>query len=339
MCGFRILLIVVLSVVGLVGGVASADAQTATPGAVFVPWANKFFDAANPPPVLVHDFGSVPHGTLLTKKFTITNIYDVPMQIIDIRKSCSCLDALPPTQVLMPHDTAELTLTMNTAKFNGANAQSFFITFGPQFVSTAVIRVQAVSRTDIAITPGEVNFGVVTVGAEPTQTVKVQYQGKQKDWQIVGVYAPTGPITVEAFETKSREFQLKVKLNADAPAGALAEPITLKTNDPTTPLLQVRVSGLVQAPVSIAPNAVRFDDLSVGEERSVKVILRATKPFRIQPIAPTADGLSVELFPGSAPVQIVTVNFKPLQRGAQQRIITFDTDLGPVSLTVDTEAK
>ena len=114
------------------------------------PWANKFFlpDIATnreqtSPPVIAHNFGEVPHGTLCVHKFTVTNVYDTPMQITEVRKSCTCLDYVPMAKVLQPNEAAELTVTMNAGKFIGFNAQTFYVTFGPKFVSTAVIRVQA----------------------------------------------------------------------------------------------------------------------------------------------------------------------------------------------------
>src|SRR5687768_16284640 len=86
---------------------AAAPAQPSDPP---VPWANKFFlpDVAqnptqDPPPVIVKDFGSVPHGTLCVHRFPITNIYDVPVQVIYIRRSCGCLQAYPPEKILQPN--------------------------------------------------------------------------------------------------------------------------------------------------------------------------------------------------------------------------------------------
>src|SRR4051794_24220725 len=102
---------------------ALAGPAVAQPSAA-PPWANKFFltDIASrrdkaPPPVVVHDFGTVPKGTLCAKTFTLTNIYDVPIQVVDIRRSCGCLQAYPPERVLQPNETAEFTVTMDTAQF------------------------------------------------------------------------------------------------------------------------------------------------------------------------------------------------------------------------------
>src|SRR5947209_5160189 len=57
---------------GLVLTVPAARAQEEP-----IPWAQKFFSKENPPPrVIVHDFGTVPHGTMLSHRFPITNIYN-----------------------------------------------------------------------------------------------------------------------------------------------------------------------------------------------------------------------------------------------------------------------
>src|SRR3954454_17189506 len=116
-----------------------------------VPWANRLFQKDNTPAVLVHDLGTIPGGTVAAHRFTVTNIYDVPMQVIAVEKSCGCLEAYPPQQVLQPNESAEFGITMDAGRFKGANAQTFRITFGPQHTSTAVIRVTATSRVDVLL--------------------------------------------------------------------------------------------------------------------------------------------------------------------------------------------
>ncbi|NBY00703.1 MAG: DUF1573 domain-containing protein, partial [Planctomycetes bacterium] len=51
-------------------------------------WADKMFKDG-----LVHDFGVVPKGAQLFHRFTITNIYAVKMEIVNIRSGCGCTSA------------------------------------------------------------------------------------------------------------------------------------------------------------------------------------------------------------------------------------------------------
>jgi hypothetical protein len=325
---------------------APAPAPAGPPSAQPGPWANKFFlpDIATnreqpAPPVVTHNFGDVPHGTLCVHKFTITNVYDVPMQITEVRKSCHCLDFVPMNRVLQPNESADFTVTMNSGKFVGVNAQTFYITFGPKFISTAVIRVQANSRTDVSVVPGAVAFGTVAQGVRgPTQSVMIKYGGKTRDWKLTEVIPPQAPLDVHVTEVSrggplrgGAEYRVDVTIKPDAPPGAIAEPITLKTNDPSNPLLQVTVTGTVVAPLELAPNRVRFDGVEVGQVVIQRVLIRAAKPFRIVSAdISKKDGLSIHLPPpgaGALPVQVVTVRFEPERAGTVTREFRIKTDL------------
>ncbi|MCZ2341884.1 MAG: DUF1573 domain-containing protein [Bacteroidales bacterium] len=324
--------------------VTPAVALAQTPA---TPWANKLFlpnigknPALDAPPVLVHDFGTVPHGTLCVHKFTLTNIYDVPMQVVDVRKSCGCLEAYPPQKVLQPQESAEFVVSMNTAKFHGANAQTLYITLGPNYVSTAVIRMQANSRADVSLNPGVVNFGTVAQGAKTAQTVMLEYNGRQRDWKVTEAVPTNSPLNVEIKDVSGRawfsptKYALTVSLKPDAPAGVLSEVISLKTTDPTAPIVQVNVTGVVEAPLSVSAEHVRFERVPVGGEASQKIVIRAaTGPFKIQPMAPRDDGIIVETFPAPAPVQIVTIRFRPTQAGSVRQEIRLVTDLGGGTVT------
>ncbi|MBX9579090.1 MAG: DUF1573 domain-containing protein, partial [Gemmataceae bacterium] len=229
------------------------------------PWANKFFlpDIAErpdqpPPPAVVHDFGDVPHGTLCSHTFTITNVYDAPMQVTDVRMSCLCLDVEKFTRVLQPFESAPFTVTMNTAKFVGANTQTVYVKFGPKHVSTAVIKLSATSRTEVQVSPGAVAFGTVAQGVRVSQGVRLEYKGSVRGWKVLEAVPPQGPLEVEVKETGrggplrgGAEYLVTVGLKPTAPPGPIAEPITLKTNDPANPLVQLTVTGQVVAPLVV----------------------------------------------------------------------------------------
>lgn len=348
-----------------VGAIARppVDSVPTAPGAPAVqpaqaapPWANKFFlpDAATnreqpAPPAILHNFGEVPHGTLCVQKFTITNIYDVPMQITDVRKSCTCLDYVPLTKTLQPNETAEFTVTMNTGKFVGLNAQTFYVTFGPKFVSTAVIRVQATSRTDVTLTPGAIAFGTVPQGSRASQSVTVKYSGRTRDWKLSEVVPVQGPFEVRFVETSrggplrgGAEYSVEVTLKPTAPAGTISEQVSIKTSDPTHPVVQIAVSGTIAAPIELAPNKVRFDGVPVGQSVSQRVLIRAAKPFKILGVDGAADGVTVELPATSAPLQVqfLTVKFDPKQAGTVTQQLQVRTDLegGTATLPIEAEA-
>jgi hypothetical protein len=330
-------------------------AQPAVAQPAAAPWANKFFlpDIAtnreqSAPPAVVHNFGEVPHGTVCTHTFTVTNIYDVPMQVTEVRKSCTCLDFVPVTKTLQPNESTDFTVTMNTGKFVGFNAQTFYVTFGPKYISTAVIRVQATSRTDVSINPGGVAFGTVPQGSRPTQSVTVKYSGKMRDWKLTEVAPVQGPFDVKLTEVSRGgpfrggvEYQVEVTLKPSAKPGPISEQLNIKTTDATHPFVQVAVTASVASPLEVAPGKVRFDSVAVGLSASQRVIVRAAKPFKVLGVDGAGAGVTVDLPAAGAPlpVQFITVKFDPKQAGPVARTLRVRTDLDGAVATLTVEGE
>ena len=86
-----------------------------------IPWANKFFVLKDTPAVIVHDFGTVPNGTIVTQRFPIKNIWSVPMTINDVRVSCGCVSAIVLKKNLESTEESYIDLTMDLRKFPSQN--------------------------------------------------------------------------------------------------------------------------------------------------------------------------------------------------------------------------
>jgi len=304
------------------------------------PWANKFFipgiesnPTAVPTPVITHDFGTVPYGTLCTRKFTVTNIYDVPIQVIDVRVECGCLKGYPPNKVLLPNESADFTATMNSAMFKGKQSKKMYVTFGPNYVSTAELRFEATSREDITLgTPGEIDFGTLAQGTKSAKSLSLRYVGKQRDWAITGSLPSKGPYEITVKE-KTRgpllgiEYIVNVELKADATPGELGETLTLRTNDPTSPQVLVNVRGFVQAPITASPNRVDFGEMKAGDVASHRILVRSSLATKIAAVADSGDGVSVETFSGEAQQQAVVVKFAPKSPGAFRKEVKLVSSL------------
>lgn len=307
---------------------------------VSTPWANKLFVPGieknpnqDPPEAITHSFGAVPKGTLCVKRFTFTNIYDVPIQIIDTNPGCSCLAVYPPERVLQPTESAEMTVTMDTRTLTGPSSRMLRVTVGPTYVSTAVFRFDVDSRADVMLTPGAINFGTVAQGQKESQTITIDYQGRQRDWRITGVVPTTGPIEITQVEQASRgilvgtKYYLSVTLKANAPAGPISEVITLKTNDPSFPLVQINVNGNVKAPLTLTPDRVIFPPTAVGQTQTAHVLVVGTDLFKIAPVPLDADGIAIETNPWAGPVQKLKVTFTPTKPGPLRKRIRLMTDM------------
>jgi hypothetical protein len=302
------------------------------------PWAEKMFKDGT-----THDFGSVPRGAQLFHRFTITNIYAVRMEITGVKPGCGCVTAEPATRVLEPRESTTLDVRMDAHRFVGPKTVDITVTVGPQFLSTAVLKVSAQSRADVVFNPGQVTFGTVVRGQTPSQTVDVEYAGALP-WQVsevvVGKDMPLDVSFKELYRKPGRVgYQVKVTLKPEAPAGPFKEDVFLKTNDPASPLVPLLVEATVQAAVTVSPPTLSLGTVKTGEVLTRRVVVRGSRPFQVLGVDGAGEGITVEGGPGGTAqaVQIVTFKCQFPKAGDFKRELKIKTDLQdpPVKVTVE----
>ncbi len=303
-------------------------------------WGDKMFKEGTS-----HDFGSVPRGAQLFHRFPMTNIYAVPLTILDYRGSCGCVTITPSKTVLEPRETIWIDVNMDARRFTGQKVVRVNVTVGPQYSSTAELKVSANSRADVVFNPGQVSFGAVSRGDTPTQTLDVEYAGGL-DWRVKGVVANGAPFNVALQELYRQPgkvgYRVNFTLQAEAPVGALKQEVYLQTNDPASQLVPVLVEATVQASLTVSPEMLKLGDLKVGQEKVPKVMVRGSKPFRILAVEGAGDGVSVSAPPVAQQAQqhTLVVKCQPGKAGAFHKQLQIKTDLqeAPVTVTVEGNA-
>jgi hypothetical protein len=297
-------------------------------------WPNKMFGK---PGTNSHDFGNVAHGAQLYRRVPITNIWAVPIDIVDVRVSCGCVTATASTATLKPRESGYLDITMDGRRFKGAKTVTIYVSIGPEYTGTATFTVSANSRTDVVFNPGQVSFGVVPAGQTPAQTIDVEYAG-QLDWRVSEVVKNDAPLDATLEELYRRPgqvgYRVKVALKPNAPPGANKWELMLKTNDPASPHVPVLVEATVQAALTVVPNPLNMQVLKVGDTAAQRIVVRGSKPFKIIAVKGTDAELSLEVPAGVAQTHILTVKCQPSQPGDFRRQLQLETELGNETITV-----
>jgi hypothetical protein len=299
-------------------------------------WAEKMFKGA-----VTHDFGTVPRGAQLVHRFTITNIYAVRMEITEMKTSCGCATATAAKRVLEPLESTTLEVRLDGRRFTGPKTFTVRVSVGPEYISTAELRVTANSRADVVFNPGEVRFDTVTQGQTPVRTIDVEYAGTL-DWRISEVVARDVPYDVSVKELYRRPgqvgYRLSVALKADAPPGALRHQLFLKTNDPASPLVAVLVEANVQGGLTVSPAALKLGVVKVDTLYTQRVLVRGSRPFRILGVEGTGEGIELGAPIGAgAASQIVTFRCQFARAGDFKRQLKIKTSLqdAPVLVTIE----
>ncbi len=331
--------LVALAVFVLAYGSASAQSGA---------WADKLFLAGGGK--TAHDFGTVARGAQLVYSFPITNIYSVPLEITGIRATCGCVSATPSSRVLKPQEKGQLNILMDARRFSGPKVVTVYVTVGPEYVSTAALRITANARPDVVLNPGQINFGVVGQGQTPTQILDVEYAGSY-DWRVTEVVkSANGPydVTVQQLYREPAQgrkpgragYRLAVTLKPDAPPGPLKQELILKTNEPGgSQFLTVVVEANVQATLSVSPAVVNLGRVKVGSESTQKVQVRGQRPFRILKVDGVDDQVTAILPTGAAQNHVLVLRCQPRQPGDIRRQLVIHTDMDRSAVTVSLEAK
>jgi hypothetical protein len=308
---------------------------TAAPAAAQA-WAEKMFKDG-----LSHDFGTVPRGAELFHRFTLTNIYAVRMEITNVNSGCGCVTATPAKRILEPRESTTIDLTMDARRFTGPKTVTVRVSVGPEYVSTAELKVTANSRADVVFNPGQVNFGSVAQGQAAEQTLDVEYAGTL-NWTVSdAVVGKDQPLQATAAEWYRRPgqvgYKVKVTLKADAPVGALREYVYLKTNDPAGATVPVLVEATVQPALTVTPSALNLGAVKAGEALTRRVVLRGGKPFRVLSVEGGDGVAAADLAATPAAVQTVTLKCQFGQTGDLKRVLKIKTDLqeAPVVVVVE----
>jgi len=326
-----------LAICVLSAGPSLAQQQTA--------WADKLFMNKTS-----HDFGSVARGTQLKFSFPLKNIYAVDLEITNLRVSCGCVTPKASKKLLKSQEEGTIEITMDAWRFSGPKTVYIYVTVGPEYISTATLKVTANARTDVVFNPGEFNFGVIAQGQQPEQKMDVEYVGSL-DFRIKEVVKPAdAPFSVAMQELYRPSpgkagkvvYRMTVKLNADAPGGPFKHELTLKTNDPASESLTVTVEGNIQAALRAAPSNVVLGTLKVSEARNFKVLVQGNRPFRITEVKSDGPEITAELPQQASTVHTLNLRCTPAAVGDLRRQVTIITDMdkgASVTVTVQGTAK
>jgi len=308
-------------------------------------WADKMFKGNTS-----FDFGTVARGAQMTHSFPLTNIYAVPLEITDIRGSCSCLSFTSSKKKLEPSEVGTIDINIDGRKLTDPKVYSYtiYVTVGPQYVSTATLSLKVRPRLDVVFNPGDINFGTVPRGEGGVRSLDIDYAGTF-DWQIQQVNKNDAQPFDVNFKQVFRKppvlpasghvrYQLEVKLKPDAPPGPFKQEVVLTTNDPATKLLTVLVSGTVQSALSVLPQRVVLGALKVGETKSYKVRVSGVRPFKIMGIDGEGDGLKVNVQPKGTNQYELEVLFTPTKAGELRKQLVIRTDMGTETAEVPVTA-
>lgn len=286
-------------------------------------------------PERTFDLGTVARGSQLRHTFPILNRTNQDIRIIDTKKKCGCTEVKLGAKEIPPGTKSYVEVVLDTTRFSGFKASGVTLVLDRPVPVELELNLNAFIRDDIQLTPGQVDFGPVFRTQKPTATLTLTYAGSQPDWRVQSMDTISPALAAELTETgrsgSSSQYQLKVTLDPDLPAGVFKDEIVLTTNDPRGAKIPISVSALIQSQVTVSPSTLVLGRLKPGQVVKSTVLVRATKPCKIREIVTRKGDVTAAAAGAEGATQAlhtVTLTIKaPNQPGPYTAVVEVLTDI------------
>jgi hypothetical protein len=280
------------------------------------------------------NFGTTPRGPVLQHFFAVKNTSNQTVTLGQPRVSCGCVsaDIVGKTQI-GPGETTHVRALMDTRRIPQANVVKTVIVYVPFLLPTyeeVQLRVQAIARDDLVVSPEALAFGTVRKGEGGSATARVTLYN-DANWQVTEATS-TGAYVKPSVRPVSRQgnevtYEITAALDPECPVGNWSADVWLKTSSAGVERIRLPVSVHVVSPIAANPTTVAFGDVPVGKPSEQKVILQGTRPFKVLKINGTDGTLeAVKVADGSRPVHILKLTLTPKTAGAVSQSVEIITD-------------
>lgn len=279
------------------------------------------------------DFGTTPRGPILVHYFLLTNSSGQPVTIGTPRVSCGCVSASVIKSQLAAGETTAVVAQMDTRRIPTAGVTrtvTVYVPFLAPQLEEVQLRVSAIARDDLVMTPETLAFGTARKGQGGKTSVRITFYS-DPNW-TVSAATSTGAYIKPTVSEPLRQgnqvtYDIHAALDPDCPVGNWTADIWLTTNAPGIERLRIPVTVNVVAPIALNPPVLNFGDVRLGAKSEQRVIMQGSAPFRITGVKGAENGITVTPdSDGMRPVHIVTITLTPGAAGALTRQLVVSTD-------------
>ncbi len=284
----------------LAGGVAQAQkaskSKPAAESAKAVVAAPKI--EVNPE---TRDAGTVAKGQVIETTFLVKNNGGSDLIISDARPGCGCTVASF-DKVIKPGAEGKVVTSVDTKSFSGPISKSVLLVSNDPDRGQINLFVKANVKPFVDILPQPYVRMALVKGDTDSRDVILLSEEKTFKPTIAETAQPYVKAEIAPAGEKDKipghpgeQYKVHITVTPDAPEGLLNAPIRINTGVSQQPSVEIPVSGVVRARVSVSPGLVNFGNFTAGKDPiSRNIVVTNNKPAN--PIKVTRAEVSVPGF-------------------------------------------
>jgi mRNA-degrading endonuclease toxin of MazEF toxin-antitoxin module len=213
------------------------------------------------------DLGRMAPQTLTAREVVVRNRSASPLTILGIQADCGCTTSEVEDSELAPGESTVLVLSFDSRNYSGAIRRQVQVntTLGTKVLP---VHVTVAPYADWDIAPSPAMLSPSLVGEPARGAVSLARHGNRAV-SLTG--ASTNHPWLEATLSGADEsgtYTVALRKSPDAPAGTHPATLTIQTDDPATPTLEVKVIVPVVSAVRVAPNPIVVSAAALEQEGS-----------------------------------------------------------------------
>jgi hypothetical protein len=301
----------------LVAGVSEAQQKAPAKPKAAAADATKAKAAVAAPKIEVtpetKDAGIVAKGQVIETTFLVKNNGGSDLVISDARPGCGCTVASF-DKVIKPGAEGKVVTSVDTKTFSGPISKSVLLVSNDPERGQINLFVKATVKPFVDILPQPYVRVAVVKGDSDSRDVILLSEEKTFKPTIAESSQPYVKAEIAPASEKDKipghpgeQYRVRITVTPDAPEGLLNAPVRIATGVAQQPTVEIPISGVVRARVSVTPVMVNFGNFQAGKEPITRnIIVTNNKPNTpvkvtraevsiagfITDVVPTQEGIS-----------------------------------------------
>ncbi len=245
-----------------------------------------------------HDFGTLGQRQKVKHIFKFRNDGDALLVIDNVKASCGCTGTLLSQSEIPPGEAGEIEVTFKSQMSSGKKKKSIDVSSNDPENPSVRLYITADISVPVEVRPRSL-YWTADKGEPSSRTVQLLYQ-PDHETKIVKLES-SSPAVTATYRLISGDdalgYDVEITFDGSLPVGRLSERLTILTDSPEHPRLQVLISGSVTGPIRVVPNSINFGVIRdrLPPPRYLRVYAKEQVDFKISAIEPEDPLISAEL--------------------------------------------
>lgn len=247
-----------------------------------------------------HDFGEMEKQQSVKHIFKFKNEGDALLVIEKVRATCGCTGTLLSQKELPAGEEGTIEVTFRAGVSGGKSQKSIYVHSNDPEQPSAQLKIKATVVVPVEVKPRSL-FWVVERDKTSIRMVKLVHQPEVKlnitDLKFSSPESAFSASVSPEADAEMPTYNIEVTCDGSLPSGNFNEKLTIHTDNPDYPTMNVTLRGNVAGTVRVTPNAVALGVIKDGviPARRIRVYAVDKDDFEITGLEPTSALIKTDM--------------------------------------------